>query len=314
MLDQNTLEKRRANLREHGVPEKFIEKLATRQAMTSTYRLRMYVLPSLFLLPLVLLSPGVFKGLVSGLSPLIYGHPGPHLEFFAGVYFMFFILWMLACVVFVPMMGVVYLGLGRTDPFPAFSFTGSMLRGDPGMPAYPRLLPTGLDSLPDDLAFLKAVDARTKRFARLAFIFMSAGMGLAIVVLAILASQNYEVLTMDAYTVHEPFTPVRVYPLASAEGADVTCYDDKAHGGFQYELLFPGRTAFVSGTMGDDATRAQLVHHLMALDNRLRALHVPIERMPASGSAGDEGAACVAKWAAVNKSDPADIKALVWGD
>ena len=328
MAGEAKLKARRAILRARGVPDRFVDKLATRRGMP----LLVWAFPVLLIAGFLAADFAVVAGSTSRTAPLqsligpfIFGPVGPHLLFTPGNGLVGFILMgsLWALIAGYVLILLVYIWVTSSRPvsaWPAYSPMATTLRalrkGETPATVKRDDSFAELAYLPDDRAFLQAlkdkVPKNRARVANLAFVF--AFLSFMAAVPGVQAWHDYQLVTTDTLEFHHAFK-TQIYALKDAQQADVVCYADQSEG-FQYRLVFNNRVFVVSrgfDTYGQ-LTRAQVIGRLVQLDQRLAQLGIPIHRMPSSGSPADDAKACIDHWAALSKSgDAAALTRLVFG-
>ena len=319
MTRTQIIEHRKAILRARGVPERFIDALARRRRYDGV-SLSLGIIAWLLLMAMIitnhldvsidaLVFPYIYPIRPTG-NALIYAPTG--ITFFAFTCG-FLLLGLLVLVI------CLRLALRREGRAPAYSPTASYLRTlrpsetlDTLTPA--RLYAT-LEHCADDRAFLIALNKTYKgrwwwRFVIVYGAVMILGGAASMVYVAFDTGFDFEVVRADAIELHHAFKTT-TYPLATAKAAYVTCYSGR-DADFEYRVVFPKRTVVL--WLNDPDQGDVITAKLSALDGRLNALHVPIYRMPATGSPGFDGSECVRDLTSDLKlKHPENLRALVLG-
>lgn len=318
MASPKRIERRKAILKARGVPDKFIDAIATRKrgdALVIGFALAFLILLFGLIIALTLCGYAVTAWLDGLLHPaarnslLVYhGNAIATLPSF-----------LILPMVFAGYLFTTGLQSRRVKPWPAFSVIANRLRSDtsgqPSEAIQPSADYSKLAGLPDDAAFLNAL-----RPPKTTADPGSEGV-LAVLCLPLLLSclfagwatidslTSYKVLRTDAYEVHNLSGP-RIYPLADARLAYVLCRGAQYR--FDYRVRWPGMT--VSLWEASDPLhhldRRQIIERLATIDNNLTRDHVRVDRMPPS----PEAEACVAADAeGWPQADRALLHRLVFG-
>ena len=319
MTRTQIIEHRKAVLRARGVPERFIDALATRKRYDG-WSLSLGIIAAL-LLPAMIVTSHLDVSIDALVFPYIYPHsPGRDALIYAPDGITFFAY---TCCFLV--MGLLFLIIGlrtastREGRAPAWSAEASRLRTLRPPETLDSLKPSAryaaLEHCADDRAFLVALGKIHKahlwwRFVTLFGPVMILVTAVSMVYVAFDTGFNFRVVRADAIEMHHAFQ-TRTYPLATAKAAYVTCYSDR-DADFEYRVVFPQRT--VALWLNDPDQGDTITRRLGVLDAHLTALHVPIYRMPATGSPGFDGSACVRDLTSELKlKHPENLSALVFG-
>ena len=319
MTRAQIIEHRKAVLRARGVPERFIDALATRKRYDG-WSLSLGIIATLLVLAIVV-SSNLDLSIDALVFPYIYPHsPGRDALIYApdGITFFAYTCCFL-------LMGLLFLIISlrlafrREGRAPAWSAEASRLRTLRPPETLDSLKPsaryTALEHCADDRAFLIALGKTYKvrwlwRVITLFGPVMILVMAVSMVYVAFDTGFDFRVVRSDAIEMHHAFQ-TKTYPLATAKAAYVTCYSGR-DADFEYRVVFPQRTVALwlnDPDLGDTITR-----RLGVLDAHLNALHVPIYRMPATGSPGFDGSACVRDLTSdLNLKHPENLRALVFG-
>ncbi len=316
MTDSSLIARRKATLRARGVPEKFIDAIATRKngALVSLLLVLVFVMPLFGLI----FGSFVFSGPLTAWldkardpllldSLLVY-----HTSAASSVALATALPW-----VFVMFFASDALQRWRTRPWPAFSIIGNRLRSDASGRA-PEAITRDADyaklaDLPDDTAFLNALrPSKTSAGNR----FMTAWMFLTFVpvivaagYLAIDGAASYNVLRTDTFEVHS-LSDTQTHRIADARLAYVLCRGIGYR--FDYRVRWPDTT--VSLWEASDPLHhldeRQVIERLNTIDSTLARDHIRVDRMPPS----PEAEACVAAMAkGWPQADRARLHRLVFG-
>lgn len=299
MASEKQLDHRRRVLRARGVPERFVDKLATRGDGVVG---ELMVAVAGFAVLMVIAVTGVFwmrpaLGMVGG---LLYGHARPALLIgseslsFTAVFGMLALL-----LVSLLMAGAGILFRRPAKSWPAYNGIASGLRqpgrGETLASVRPNKAYAALAGLADDTAFLDALARRSFRAAwRAPAIF-----AVALVVACVVASQCYWRLTTAAYEVHRPWGS-HVYPLSTVESAEISCGPQgRAMDVFRYWLVFPeGRYDIAEMQIfTQPELNWQGMADRVAIVNRgLLARKVPVNAIGGRGDTRQRFNACLARW------------------
>ncbi len=301
MASEKQLENRRQILRARGVPEAFIDKLATRGDGVVS---ELMVMVAGFAVLFVFGVTGVFwiTPALGQLGRLLYGHARPALLIGSEGLTFGMVFGMLALLlVSLLMAGASTLFRRPARPWPAYSAAASRLRqlgrGEKLASLRPNKAYAALAAQPDDTAFLDALAARNLRAAwRTPVVF-----AVAFIVACVVASQCYWRLTATAYEVHRPWGS-HVYPLSTVESAEITCgLQGRAMDVFHYWLVFPeGRydIAEMQIFTQPELNWQGMVDRVAVVNRGLLARKVPVNAIGGRGDTAARFNACLAKWRA----------------
>ncbi len=322
MARSSKVETYRAVLRARGVPERFVEALATRKGPPMRV---LFSLALMFAGLMALMVADAWAGdPVSHWLASWFCRPAPgSLLIFTAEAPMAALFAMLAASI-VPMFSIVTLvsgiSSGRVKPAPAHDYKATSLRtlrpGETLETLRPDANYQNLAGLADDTAFLQAIRPTTKTPSWSYYYF-------ALIIVAILAMGvspllslgDYKEVTADAVYLHKS-GKTRSYRLADAQYAYITCSTGDRYPRFDYRLVYPKLTISV-WNWHDDVHRlsgGQVMQRLGQVDEALVANHVRIDRMPAGGPR-DEAEACIAQFARTwSTADRRLMRRLVIGD
>ncbi len=319
MTRTQIIEHRKAVLRARGVPERFIDALATRKRYDG-WSLSLGII-AMLLLWAVIIADNLDLSIDALVFPYIYPHTGlKDALIYApdGITFFAYSCGFLAIglLLLIISLRLAFKGEGRA---PAWSAEASRLRALRPPETLDSLKPSAqyatLDTCADDRAFLIALGKTYKglwwwRFVTVFGAVMILGAAAAMVSVAFETGFNFRVVRADAIEMHHAFQ-TRTYPLTTAKAAYVTCYSGR-DADFEYRVVFPQRS--VTLWLNDPDQGDTITRRLGVLDAHLTALHVPIYRMPATGSPGFDGSACVRDLTSDLKlRHPETLRALVFG-
>ena len=301
MASEKQLDNRRQVLRARGVPEAFVEKLATRGDGVVSELMIMVIG---FVALLVFSVTGVFwiTPALGQLGRLLYGHARPALLIGSeGLTFGLVFAMLALLLVSLLMAGASTLLRRPAKPWPAYNATASGLRqlgrGEKLTSLRPNKAYAALATQPDDTAFLDALAARSARFAwRVPAIF-----AVAFIVACALASQCYWRLTATAYEVHRPWGS-HVYPLSTVESAEITCGPQgRTMDVFRYWLVFPeGRydIAEMQIFTQPELNWQGMVDRVAVVNRDLLARKVPVNAIGGRDDTAARFNTCLARWRA----------------
>ncbi len=299
MTDGKNVDKRRQILRARGIPEKFVEALATRKDSVANFA---YVLIPVALILVMCLSATVWlKPVFALFARVLYGHVRPALLIGALPVGLAAVLVCLMLLVILTAITVVTLASGPAKPWPAYSATASVLRGlgrgETVTSVRRREAYVSLSYLSDDTAFLNAVIQRGRRAtARLPLIA-----GAALALACLFASQSYWRLTEDAFEVHRPWSD-HIYPLTSVTGTEVSCGPEgRSADVFKYRLVFPqGRFDIVEGQSmtQPEVSWQETIARVGRIHQQLVDRKLPVRLFRRRGETAVQFSACLARWRA----------------
>lgn len=299
MANENDLDKRRQILRARGVPEAFVEAVATRKDSLAA-NIAFLVIPAAGLLAMGFSAPAWLPSFLGWLGGLLYGHARPALLIGASDIAVAGVLGSLMLLVMVSLIAVAcLLLLGPARPWPAYSATASAMRqlgrnekltSIRRREAYARL-----SYLSNDQAFLDAVI----RMDNAAVYRLPLFVAMAVAAICLLASQSYWRLTDQAFEVRRPWSD-RVYPLSSVTAAEVSCGPSgRVSDVFKYELVFPrGRYDIVEAqtTTQPEIGWPEAIARVGRLNQQLVERGVPVRVVAPKGSTSAQFNACLTRW------------------
>lgn len=307
-MSTDKLEQRKAALRVRGVPERFVEAIATRKEMA---RWPGVLWGAPLIVSLVAFAAYMFP-IFRLAARLIYAGAPPHLLLWTGVSFILFVALLIA-VVGVPLWVFGFLSrlTGRAGRHPAANWMASNLRApisDGETLSSERLLPAAqTERIADERAYLNALVRRVSAaiYPRVFGVF--AVLWLPMIALGAWVMFTYTIVTPDAVISRNPFH-TQVLPLRTLSRVNVECGMDRSRADFHYRLVFPKWTEDAN-IYWADVSRAEALHRLSALDARLGALHVPVVR-----AGGADTQACATALVRQDRADPGDVQRLVFGE
>jgi hypothetical protein len=292
------IEKRKAILRARGVPEKFIDNIARRKGATGLTIA--VILAATAAMMALLIGPMAYEDhVISILAPYLFPYADHSLLFRGGngigstlSFAAFFCVFMVL---------IVWSDRRRnrpSRPFPAYDITAASLRivrqNENLETIAPNPAYSGLDYLPDDTAFLTRI--RPERQKGQAWAWVGASCILLFPMAAHLVPAFITTSAdLDAVT-ERSLQKTTVHAVKDAKFAYAVCYDNpRGQPDFDYRVAFKDTTISlwqrkdpVHELEGDG-----IVERIGRIDQRLKALGIPIHRMPTAGSIGVDGEECV---------------------
>ena len=304
MFGKAIIERRKAVLRAKGVPEKFVEPLATRKIGVLREAGGM-LMATVVLLGFAVWQASSANRVMAVVHGWFYGAIQPGLLFTPTFFFdMFCLLGMNGAALTALLAGAAVWGTffpDRARPWPAYSPTASLLRA---LGRYKTLKTTKpvasyqrLAYLSSDVAFLEAVirdrpNLLVKGAVRMAAIF--AGI---FGVLGFLASQDYVRITESRIEIHHAWGS-RVYQFRDVKRAESQCVEFGKSAGYHYTLVLPGTRLelFPVHSMEWADNRPGALQRLARLDGMLAALKVQDLAVGQKGQTRDQYNGCLTAW------------------
>ena len=300
MLSDKTLQYRKSILRARGVPEKFIQYLATRKTngwgqLGTTGLLAAVLYGAVF----------AITSQEARLTVLVYGHLNPAILFSPLTFFVFFSMAVLIGVPLIALFGSIVIGMvffpGRVRPWPASNAWATSLRtlnrNETLKSIKPRIRYQQLGHLTSEVAFLEALVRRSpaamlKLFFKLSVIVLLLSAGLWA-----LAAHDYWQVTAQTVEFHRPWG-TRIYALRDVRRVETRCIDGGKDAGYQYWLVLPDLSLklFPTINLASNIDKPGTMARLNQIDQRLRALNIPNRATGYRGETSVEFNACVTKW------------------
>jgi len=316
MIDDGLIEDRKLLLRAHGVPEKFIDNLATRSSQPAKSVIWIFAIGwvvAMTLIPMLTMGPGRY--IDAALRPLFYGHVPPSILTIGGMEAtaVFSVLVFGGTITLFAVMILVATATARTRPHPAYNAWANILRTPGGGQKTKWRRPFAeLADLPDDQSFLRAIApstaAATTILLAVVTIFFGGILGISLFSTVMMATHYWQV-TPDA-VVYQGSQGATQYPLKSAVFVESGCHGASQ---FDYRLVFPNRVFILSQASDeiDGLSPRQTMARLVIIDRRLQALGVPIRRYDDDPKWRSWTDKCIAR--ASRDGDTAALRALVYG-
>lgn len=312
MASEKEIERRKRILRARGVPEAFIDQIATRRdnylhqvLMWGMGLAAAFALPALFIFDRPTLD--------NVLAPLLYGDPGPVWMF--GVHVSYFVflgcLWLYGTFT---ISGFVDYVFGRAvAPYPAYSSVAVGLRSlDVENESLETLKPNprfqALANAGSEQAFLKAVQKPKGGRWHGSWLILLATVCLA-------CHFDYWTLKGHTLTVHRPWGS-RVYDLRHAKYAVVDCRDGEDSNQFEYGIYFPHKR-FELAMRRDVVNRLAepgVFARLERVDAFLVKAGIPVYRAERTAKSEEADGACHTVWAdPLGEGGTARFDSLLYG-
>jgi hypothetical protein len=326
MVSQSKIDTRKAILRARGVPEKFIDNLATRNSRgkAGAFFLIAVLVCLAGFLTVTTFSPQIEALLV----PVLYREAMGSLLFYLPDAFLSLVPATCAIAFVSALVAIMFetvRWLRAIEPYPAYSSYAELLRTERPDEIAATIQPNpayvNFADLADDTAFLKAIFPQKKssawRFLPTIFLFACMALPLYRTISPEMSGLfDYKDATLEAVRLRTSKGMV-TYPLKDAKYAYVLCYDEPSRIGFAYKLVYPNKTISLwrRRDLLHNLGPEQVLERLNRIDTELTRLHVPVHRMPMTGSPYDDALSCIdsaaKEW---ELKDTKGLRHLVFGE
>ncbi len=319
MVSAKTIEHRKAVLRAKGVPERFVEALATRKAgglggilgALALYA-GVYGAGGLELTYHLDPTPWVRQWLYGGISQGLFFSPGGIFAFFP----MFFMVAPLLILMFGGLALWAALFPERVRPWPAYSAMAAALRTLGRNRTLKTTQPSPryrqLGHLTSEVAFLEALVREQPVQLAKTTMWMLVILAILPLLPAALAARDYVRITEQAVEMHHAWG-TRIVAIKDIRRVETVCVDSGKASGFHYTLVLPVQRLelYPTPSFSELSDRRQVLVHLKSMDAFLRSRKVPDLAMGTNGQSRAQYNHCVSAWRVRMKMADLNFPALL---